>query len=1105
MPEPDALPEAMAGYPVEGELGMGGMGQVLKVRDTAFDRELALKVARKGRGGDQHLARFIAEGRITGQLQHPGIPPVYSLGQDEHGRWYYTMKRIRGRTLSAILRSGGDEDPAAWSLRRLVTVLVSVCQALSYAHARGVIHRDLKPQNIMCGDYGEVYVVDWGLAKVLGRNLDRAPDSPASAGTILDESAVALPPADIAETIMQGRPDADAASAMTLMTGEADAMADGLRPSTSAWGGSGDGESPIRPWTVPGDSSETASSGLTMAGEHLGTPAYMAPEQASGSVDHDQRTDVYALGAILYQILTGTVPYTAESLSAQFRAIRAGGLDDPQDRAPERDIPDELSLIARRALAPRPDDRYDSCRELGEDLTAWLDGTPRWRVVARPVFDAPTSLDRWDEAWGVKTSLWRSHAGVLQAVGGEQDRLLLFREPFAGDLRLSCTAWCLAGSQAELSIQLCSFGVADARRSKRDGYCLQFGGKAQACANLSRHQLDVQRIDGLRPEPGRRYRLVAEVAAGVVRLLVDGEQVLRWRDPVPLSGGHAGLYAYGEGACFSDIIIESRGKPVQVSVLEAPELLYGEGHFAKALAVYREIAETHPTRAEGRQARLRMGLCLARLGRSGEAREVFAGLRSDPRTAPLAIIGETQAIAWEAADPGVGDVQAAAYLRAQVAAALPSGGSAGHRWQAVLDFAFDRAMDGAGRPEPSPAVPNWFAVATQLAGGLSGLGGRASGSMLERLFRQFIRNRCVDILSRQPAADDGHGDVQAMLQLAASWAGSGGVEAAVFWLRQVRYEREALPRLEVAALRERIAALPLAAPAVAQEAMIADITALAGRYPSLPHLASQLQRDLRRRCRRAEAVRPTARYAVIDLERGTVEQADAIADLPGTDAWRTTRLVLRRIDAGTFLMGDASGSPTDSPVHRVTLTRSFHLGIYPVTQRQWLEIMGYRLGEVHADDDLRPIVDVSWFDVQAFVTRLQEETGLPCGLPSEAQWEYACRAGTSSAYSYGEEADGAQMWYVDNAGRMTHPVGQLPPNPWGLYDMHGQVLEWCADWWGSYSPDEQYDPTGPASGTSRIVRGGSWVGFAGFARSGRRYSNSLGDGRSDLGFRLAVG
>ena len=231
-------------FRIEGRLGAGGMGEVYRAADDSLGRAVAVKVLRPDHTDRPDLRRrFLDEAQLTGQLQHPGVPPVFELGDLPDGRPYFAMKLVRGQTFDALLAARPD---LAHDRDRLLTVFEQVCQAVGYAHARGVIHRDLKPANIMVGRFGEVQVMDWGLAKVLDARADTRPADAATPAA----STFALPPTD---------PDSD---------------------------------------------------GATAAGTVLGTPAYMPPEQALGEIDLlDERSDVFGLGAILCVALTGHPPY----------------------------------------------------------------------------------------------------------------------------------------------------------------------------------------------------------------------------------------------------------------------------------------------------------------------------------------------------------------------------------------------------------------------------------------------------------------------------------------------------------------------------------------------------------------------------------------------------------------------------------------------------------------------------------------------------------------------------------------------------------------------------------------------------------------------------
>jgi serine/threonine-protein kinase len=311
-PEMPAPADRSSSLQILGEIGRGGMGAVLKGRDTDLGRDLAVKVLLEKHRDDPDLARrFVEEAQIAGQLQHPGVVPVYELGCFGDARPYFTMKLVKGRTLAQLL---GDRPASGADRPRLLGIFEAVCQTVAYAHARGVIHRDLKPSNIMVGSFGEVQVMDWGLAKVLPR------------GGSADDAAAGRMATPAQETVIA-----------TARSGSA--------------------------------------SDLSCAGSVLGTPSYMAPEQARGEIGSvDERSDVFALGSILCEILTGGPACTGRSPGEIQRKAARGELDDAGSRLSRCAADGELVGLARECLAPEPDDRPRDAGVVAGRLTAYLAG-----------------------------------------------------------------------------------------------------------------------------------------------------------------------------------------------------------------------------------------------------------------------------------------------------------------------------------------------------------------------------------------------------------------------------------------------------------------------------------------------------------------------------------------------------------------------------------------------------------------------------------------------------------------------------------------------------------------------------------------------------------
>ncbi len=216
------------------------------------------------------------------------------------------------------------------------------------------------------------------------------------------------------------------------------------------------------------------------------------------------------------------------------------------------------------------------------------------------------------------------------------------------------------------------------------------------------------------------------------------------------------------------------------------------------------------------------------------------------------------------------------------------------------------------------------------------------------------------------------------------------------------------------------------------------------------------------------------------------------------------------VPPGTFLMG-GTVNDWEKPVHKVTLTKGFFLGVHPVTQAQWQAVMGSRPS--HFKKAKRPVEQVSWEDSQEFCKKVMAELkGGRVELPTEAEWEWACRAGTTSEYHFGDvlntdlaNYNGQSSWNGSPMGKnrkATKNVGLYPSNPWGLYDMHGNVWEWCSDWYGEYSAGDQTDPQGRSNGQYRVLRGGSWNDFPEYCRAAVRYWSEPAGRFINFGFRV---
>lgn len=311
-PPASLVPEVQAAqttrYRLHEVVGAGGMGTVYEAEDVRLGRRLALKLLREDVGGEasSRSARFLREARITAMLEHPNIVPVLELGELEDGVPFYTQRLVRGRSLAKALQACADL-PARLAL---LPHFLDLCHAIAYAHGRGVVHRDIKPGNVMVGPFGETVVVDWGLARVKGAPPEALGPGPA-----------------------------------------------------------------------------TPAKGVTAVGQALGTPGYMSPEQAAGLLDRvDERSDVFSLGAVLFELLVGRPPFTGRSNEEVLRQAISG----PMPVAAGQGVPPDLAAVAAKALSRDPALRYPDAAAMGRDVAAWSSG----RLVGAYHYSALQRLQR---------------------------------------------------------------------------------------------------------------------------------------------------------------------------------------------------------------------------------------------------------------------------------------------------------------------------------------------------------------------------------------------------------------------------------------------------------------------------------------------------------------------------------------------------------------------------------------------------------------------------------------------------------------------------------------------------------------------------------------
>lgn len=396
-------PESLGRYTLSHLHATGGIGRVWLAHDATLRRDVALKELRPDRIANSVIqSRFLREAQVTGQLEHPGIVPIYEVGRrpDDESP-YYTMRFIRGRTLAeaadAYHRHHRNTEDGPLEFRKLLTAFIGICNAVAFAHSRGVLHRDLKPQNIVLGSFGEVMVLDWGLARVM--------EESESGPTYVD---------------LESTDDADA----------------------------------------------------TRAGQVLGTPAYMSPEQASGKLELlGQATDVYGLGAILYHLIANRPPFEGSSQSDVVRRVKEES--PPTLREVGADCPPPIEAVCLKALARETKDRYPSATMLAEEVQRWLADEPvqafsdplsvrvgRWMRRHRSIVTAASVflLCSMIALAGVAAVVWRQER--------ETDRQLARTADFASLIVEAADA--ARGNADQVRISMAQKGVTQVRELRRE-------------------------------------------------------------------------------------------------------------------------------------------------------------------------------------------------------------------------------------------------------------------------------------------------------------------------------------------------------------------------------------------------------------------------------------------------------------------------------------------------------------------------------------------------------------------------------------------------------------------------------------------------------------
>lgn len=579
LPENEQILFDIGPYQVLRSIGKGGMGEVFLAYDTTCGRRLALKKIRPDLIEHKQLHnRFIKEARITSQLTHPAIIPIYAI-HSETDQTYYTMPYVEGETLKQLLRNarqqerkGEKMDHVAESIPALIRIFLSICQAVAYSHSKHILHRDLKPENIIVGQYGQIVILDWGLAKVLRLPTHGEPEQS------LEE------PQEEAHALHH----------------------------------------------------------LTHIGKVVGTIAYMAPERAMGQRANFQ-TDIYSLGAILYQLLTLKHPFHRESLKDFRKNMHSEKLVDPIEIAPYRDVPRSLSRVVLKCLAASPEQRYQTVDQLIHDLENYIEGRSEWFQIAELNINQKAD-------WEFQENVFiAEHVALTRGTeASDWVNLMISKDSFQETIKIEATV--KIGDRGNGIGFLLSIPEAPERQHLNDGYCLWLGTASNKSTKLLRSTVEVMNAPDVFLKHNEWYDVRIEKIENNIHVYLNNALQFSYISHLPLAGTHIGLLLRDADFIVKDFFVYVGSQNVTVNCLAVPDAFLAHKDYTTALTEYRRIGYSFPGRAEGREAMFRAGITLLEQANNtldqeqkltiyDQAQEEFHKLHNTPG-APLEYLGK---------------------------------------------------------------------------------------------------------------------------------------------------------------------------------------------------------------------------------------------------------------------------------------------------------------------------------------------------------------------------------------------------------------------------------------------------------------------------------
>jgi formylglycine-generating enzyme required for sulfatase activity/tRNA A-37 threonylcarbamoyl transferase component Bud32 len=1014
-------------------------------------------------------ARFLLEAEVTGGLEHPSIVPVYGLGQYLDGRPYYAMRFIKGDSLAEKISEFHKEKATlpsgehALKLRQLLGRLIDVCNAIAYAHSKSVLHRDIKPGNIMLGKYGETLVVDWGLAKLLEK-------------------------------------------------GEVETS-----------------EAPVRA-TLSGDSA------MTQTGMALGTPAYMSPEQAAGRIHQlGPRSDVYSLGATLYCLLTGKAPFSGKEMGEVLKAVENGAFAKP--RLVDSQIPGGLEAICLKAMATKAEERYASPNDLAEEIERWL-------------ADEPVKAHR--EPLLARAGRWiRKHQTMTAGVGA----LLL-----TGVIALGVSTLLIGNAQRATARALENEETARKDRALAQVFALRDaapGAVSNILADLEANREDVlPRLRELYAEGGEKNK---QMRLALAMLPVEPEKVkddlVKW------------MLEVGDPA---ELLVIRKALEPHAEELREPlwqQLKQPDTTQAKRLRLLAALAGFDPKAEAWKEAAgqaleawladnpLYLGVWTDALRPARDAllvplTEVYQGKRLPERRAVVAsILADYLSDFPDTLADRLMDAEATQF------ATLLEVLQKQHRERAIplLTKETQRVADakaseadretlarrqanaGLALMKLKEQEPVWpllkhspYPEARSRLIEQMAPGGVEAAILAQRLLmeKEVSTKRALILTLGEYTEEQMPTELRRQLtSKLIEWYRNdpdAGLHGAIDWL--LRHDKEG-PEKRKLNWGGRKDLEQIDAELAAQSRVWRVALTLGGPLVALASGGCEPPVGASRKQQGTNVPRSPTWYV-----NG---QAMTFTIIPGPVE---------------FTMGspkdEAGALDIEKPQHRRRITLSYAMGTKAVTVAQWKEFLKDRpkipqnyVPETAPEPDC-PINGPDWYMAAAYCNWLSEKEGIPkeqwCypdklgegmkmipgyrkrmgyRLASEAEWEYACRAETTSSRYYGSSLEllPRYAWFLENSKgggiNRSWPVGQKRPNDFGFFDLHGNMWTWCQDEYRAYPDEKLVEDVEDITDirdlkSSRLLRGGSCDSDAADVRSSNRSDNRPSYRYDSIGLRV---